>query len=154
MIRDQQGFTLAELLVVLTIVVLTAALALPGAMGRAQRGDLPTQAAQVAALLRLARTEAILRNGEQAVSIDLEARRIGVAGGDKAVSIDADVALAVLTARDEIVSKTALVRFLPDGSSTGGAVTLERKGMRRRVKINWLTGAITIDGGGAGGADK
>ncbi|MGA7117479.1 MAG: hypothetical protein WBY12_09835 [Hyphomicrobium sp.] len=36
------------------------------------------------------------------------------------------------------------MRFFPDGSSTGGRVTLVAGERKRLLDINWLTGAVII----------
>jgi general secretion pathway protein H len=47
-------------------------------------------------------------------------------------------------ASDQSGGAIARIRFFPDGSSTGGRITL-RSGQREwHVNVSWLTGAITI----------
>ncbi len=36
------------------------------------------------------------------------------------------------------------IRFYPDGSSTGGRVTLSLEGLQMRVDVEWLTGRVRI----------
>jgi general secretion pathway protein H len=45
---------------------------------------------------------------------------------------------------DQSSGDIARIRFFPDGSSTGGRITL-RSGRREwHVNVSWLTGAISI----------
>ncbi|MCK7491838.1 MAG: hypothetical protein MZW92_09370 [Comamonadaceae bacterium] len=39
---------------------------------------------------------------------------------------------------------TGNIRFFPDGSSTGGAITVSGPKLAYRVNVDWLTGAIAI----------
>jgi general secretion pathway protein H len=54
-------------------------------------------------------------------------------------------ALSVFTAKSEAVEdKVASIRFFPDGSSTGGAISIANGGTKFRVDVDWLTGSVTI----------
>ena len=71
---------------------------------------------------------------------------IGSPGIKRATHIDDSIKMSVFTARDEIVSgDLASIRFMPNGSSTGGAITLENARGSVQLRINWLTGAVTQD---------
>ena len=53
------------------------------------------------------------------------------------------------TAQSEIVDdKHGAIRFYPDGSSTGGRVTLASGERKFLVDVDWLTGRVTIKEGG------
>jgi general secretion pathway protein H len=55
------------------------------------------------------------------------------------------VRLGLFTAEAELSGEgLGSIRFYPDGSSTGGRVSLEAAGKRRLVDVNWLTGAVVI----------
>jgi general secretion pathway protein H len=52
----------------------------------------------------------------------------------------------VVTAQTELTGEGAAnIRFFPDGSSTGGRVTLERGQTVWKIDINWLTGQIELE---------
>jgi general secretion pathway protein H len=139
----QSGFTLVELMVVLAIIALAFAVVTPNL--RSRSSDVRDEAARVSALLRLARTEAIFANEERTASLDLTSHVLSLDGGDKAIQLSPDMRISVLTARDDAVSgDVAAIRFLPDGQSSGGAITLENARGSAQVKINWLTGAVHI----------
>jgi len=40
----------------------------------------------------------------------------------------------------------AAIRFYPDGSSTGGSIDLSVNGEGYRIKVDWLTGGVSLDG--------
>jgi general secretion pathway protein H len=137
------GFTLIEMQAVMMIIALIAALvltALPGT-GRAQVKAL---ALQTAALFRRERLGAVLTARIREVSIDGKHRALVGDGGDR-VAIPRDVIVDVL-ALDEVWSGgQAVVRFLPDGTSSGTEVRLSREGAAYAVRVNWYTGGVLVE---------
>ena len=68
-----------------------------------------------------------------------------MSGRSKLFRLPADVALGLYTTSTETLDEgTGRIRFFPDGSSTGGRVTLIGQGQTRVVDINWLTGEVRI----------
>ena len=143
-VRDPSGFTLIELMVVLAVLALALALAMP-TLGRLMPGlELQTEARDVASALREARAQAIGQNAEVAVVVNAERRAVLI--GDRRV--------VQLTSRAEILpaanradaggSAGPQIRFFPDGSSSGGQVTLLLDERKRHVLVDWLTGAISV----------
>jgi len=136
------GFTLIEMQAVMMIIALIAALvltALPGT-GRAQ---VKAVALQTAALFRRERLGAILTTRTREVSIDGTQRALVGDGGDQ-VAIPRDVIVDVL-ALDEVWSgRQAVVRFFPDGASSGTVVRFSREGATYEVRVNWYTGGVLV----------
>jgi general secretion pathway protein H len=142
----QRGFTLFELLVVILIIGLVLA-AVPGFLIRdSDRVDLEAATKSLAAGLREARSEAVLSNREQVFALDVETRRFRVAAGRPLRQLDSDLALRFTTARSGVLAPTAgTIRFFPDGSATGGAIRLVRDDLQAGVRVDWLTGEVSID---------
>ena len=78
--RGQQGFTLLEILVALVIGVLLVALVPPLLSGMSGATELRGAARQLAAGLRDDRNEAITRQREAVLTLDLAQHRFGVTG--------------------------------------------------------------------------
>jgi general secretion pathway protein H len=141
----QQGFTLLEILVVLVIGVLLVALVPPLLSGMSGATELRGAARQLAAGLRNARNEAVTRQREAILTLDLAQRRFAVSGDPREITLPDGLALKLYTARSELLdAATGNIRFFPDGSSTGGAITVSGPKLAYRVNVDWLTGAIAI----------
>ena len=141
----QHGFTLLEILIVLVIGVLLVALVPPLLSGMSGATELRGAARQLAAGLRNARNEAVTHQQEAVLTLDLERRRFGVTGDPREIALPESVALKLYTAQSELLdSATGGIRFFPDGSSTGGAITVSGPKLAYRVNVDWLTGAVAI----------
>lgn len=138
------GFTLFELLIVLTIIGAMVALAVP-IYSRAMPGmALKAEARTVATILREARGLAIAGNREIAVAIDLDRRTIDIAGG-RTETVDGDIGLSLYTAAEESIGAgIGRIRFYPDGTSTGGRVRLLGHERRIDVVIDWISGNVSV----------
>lgn len=138
------GFSLLELLVALTLVALLLAVAVP-ALIVPPGVELRAAADLVATGLRQARLTAIREQRPVALLMDVDARALQVEGGRRLRTLPRDVQLELVTAQGELFgSSRGGIRFYPDGSSTGGRVTLARQGLRTAVDVEWLTGRIRI----------
>ena len=142
------GFTLIEMVVVLAVLGLVLGLA--AGLGRAPGGAsrMRFAADEIAAALRLARSEAIIDGRKSELTFDLAARTWRLRSGAPH-ALPAGVTARLLTIRDEIVDDAvARIGFWPDGSSSGGRLTLEGQGQRISVGIDWLTGRVSLVQGG------
>lgn len=140
----QRGFTLLEMLAVIILIgIAAAAVSISVAHGLAS-ARINAAAGELAASLRATRTQAIVR-GEQRV-FELDTNGDTYRGADKrGVRLPKGLELSVTSAAsDQSGGQIARIRFFPDGSSTGGRITL-RSGQREwHVNVSWMTGAITI----------
>lgn len=147
-----QGFTLLELVVVLAIASLMIAVVPPLLSGLVGSAELRGTARQLAAGLRAARNEAVTRQHEAALVLDLEQRYFKVTGDARQVKLPDTVTIKLHTAESEMLDDgTGRIRFFPDGSSTGGHIALAGKRFGYTVNVDWLTGRIAIIEGYAPG---
>ncbi len=141
----QHGFPLLELLVVLVIAVLLVAVVPPLISGMSGATELRSAARQLAAGLRFARNEAVTRQREAVLTLDLSKHRFAVSGDPREIALPESLSLHLYTAQSELLDQaTGNIRFFPDGSSTGGAVTVSGPKLAYRINVDWLTGAIAI----------
>lgn len=140
-----QGFTLLELLVVMAILGLIVSM-VPLMMGRGLPGvELKSAARSVAAGLRQTRTEAIFSNQPIRFTIDLDDRRYTVSDADRWQELPGDFELTLETSRSEMLDETTgSIQFFPDGSASGGRISLSGKGREYHVMVDWLTGQVEI----------
>jgi general secretion pathway protein H len=142
---DEQGFALIEMLCVLAIIGLLAAIILPAIPRTTTRAKLESYAVQTAALLKADRNAALRRQIQVTTQIDAEARSIrsGVTG--RVIRLPDDVSLdAMLASRCADRSAGRSIDFFPSGMSCGGVIALARPGMGFEVRVNWLTGGVDI----------
>lgn len=143
-----RGFTLLELLLVLVIAAAGYALAVRFTAGGVSGAELKSAARSVAAGLRDARGRAIATQEPAALTIDLERRAFEVSGGGRSRALPERLELKLYTAQSEIVDeRRGSIRFYPDGSSTGGRVTIASGERALLVDVDWLTGRVSIRDG-------
>ncbi|RUL64465.1 type II secretion system protein GspH [Dyella dinghuensis] len=131
------------LAVILLIGIAAAAVAVSVTHGLAS-ARINAAAGELAASLRATRTQAIVHGQQRIFQIDTS--NATYSGTDKRdVRLPKGLDLSVTSAAsDQSSGDVARIRFFPDGSSTGGRITL-RSGRREwHVNVSWLTGAISI----------
>ena len=140
------GYTLLELLAVLAIMSLAAALVVPRVGASSEQLALRSAAIQLAAGLRATRTQAMSSSRETALIVDLGARRYWADGAVKARSLPRGIGVVSGHSPGHVItSERAAVRFQPDGSASGGWIGLRSKTQTADITVDWLTGATRID---------
>ncbi len=140
------GFTLVELLIAISLIAILAAILAPILIPSPAR-TLRTAASEVATTLRETRRQAQAAQARRRFIVDTEAARYGIEGTDDWRRLPDDVVVALTTAESLLSDRQrGGVDFFPDGSSTGGRVTLGMAEQSVRVDIEWLTGRIRVSG--------
>lgn len=99
---------------------------------------------ELAAALRSTRAQAIVRVHEQHFDVDTHGNTFTGAGG-KVVPLPRGMRVTATTAAaDAPDAHTARIRFFPDGSSTGGRITLYSGQREWHVDVSWLTGEVAV----------
>jgi len=143
--RRKGGFTLVELLVVLAIAAVVLAIVPPLVASAFPGVELKSAARQVAAGLRTARERALAARVEALFEMDIEEHWFQVSGEARRTAVPEKLGLQLITADTELSSETrGGIRFFPDGTSTGGRVTLSYADRGYDVGVDWLTGRIRI----------
>lgn len=142
---SHRGFTLIELLVVMVIMVLAYTMTAPMISAGVSGAELKAAARQIATGLRKARSEAVTRKDEVALTVDVERRQFELGGDKRIYRLPEKIDVSLFTAQSELMdAKTGAIRFYPDGSSTGGRVTLSRGERKYLVDVDWMTGRVKI----------
>lgn len=145
------GFTLLELVVVLFIAGMIAAVVLPSFSGTLESARLRAGAADVRATLSFARALSAGQARERDVMFDLASGEYAVAGNDKrrlpeGVQVRSVRVGDVVVERDRLAADAppARVRFFPDGSAWEAEVVLASAGGGTlRVVVEPLTGSVS-----------
>jgi len=144
--RKSGGFTLLELIIVLAIGAVIYALILEVPTRGASTADLKAAARSLASGLRQAQIIAMAKRHDASLTLDLDAREYLVSGDREPRKLPDGVDLKLYTAESEVTSpRTGGIRFYPDGSSTGGRITVSAGKREYLVDVDWLTGRVWIE---------
>jgi len=139
------GVSLLELMIVLMIMAIVAALVVPMFGGGVSNTQLRSAARQLASGLRLARSEAVAQRRETFLVVDVAGRRFKVDRDPKEHALPHDVDLKLYTAQKDLVDeKVGSIRFYPDGGSNGGRITVGSGERKYEIDVDWLTGRVAI----------
>jgi general secretion pathway protein H len=143
--EGEEGFTLLEVVCVLTIVAILAAIVVPVLPRGTSRARLESYAIAMAALLKSDRNAAVRRQTQIATQVDAASRLVRSGATGRVVRAPEDVTFdALLSARCNQHSAASNIRFFSSGMSCGGTIALSRLGVSYEVRVNWLTGGVEI----------
>ena len=141
--RRQQGLALIELLVVLTILAMVATFAAPSLSRQVGALGFDRAVSELKDTLKRARMEAMRRQRETWVEIDVA--NAGYRAGGESTNLPDGLSASLLTARRELVSDgVGRIRFFPDGASTGGAIILRDGGRAKEIRVDWFDGGVAV----------
>jgi len=140
-----RGYTLMEVLVALAIIGMVLA-AVPFMVGGSRPGvEVRAAAIELASALRRTRGASITGFHSETFVLDTD-RGVYQAGSAQAeAALPEGLKLSLYTARSELEGEnTGRIRFFPDGSATGGRITLASGANSYFVAVDWLTGAVEV----------
>lgn len=130
------------LVVILMIGIAAAAISISVTQGLAS-ARVRAASSELAGALRAVRAQAIVRAEEQ--SFDIDIRGNTYSGPKQQVSLPKGLQVSVTSAKeDQPNDHTGRIRFFPDGSSTGGRITLRSDKREWHVNVSWLTGQVRV----------
>ena len=143
--NQRAGFTLIEIVCVLAIIGLLAALVLPAIPHATSRARLAAYAVDVAALLKGDRNAAMRQRMPIATALDVEQRTIRSGATVSVVELPGDVSFdALLAERCEGRPVGSTIDFFPSGGSCGGVISIAKQGIGFQIRVNWLTGGVEV----------
>ncbi|MFO1187426.1 MAG: prepilin-type N-terminal cleavage/methylation domain-containing protein [Alphaproteobacteria bacterium] len=135
------GFSLMELIVVLAVLALAAAVIAPRVPFAARAFALKAEARAIQSALEEAGARAVSTRRAETVAIDLRDLKLKGSGLER--PLNREVAITATFAQAaQSDGRVATFIFFPDGTATGGRVTLRRGTRAIAVEANWLTGAV------------
>jgi general secretion pathway protein H len=141
----EEGFTLLEIVCVMAMISILAALILPAIPRGTSRTRLEAFALQTAALLKTDRLAAMQRRMRVATELDPISHSIRSGATGSAIVFPRDVGFdALLASRCNQRAAGRTIDFFPSGMSCGGTIALLRPGGGFQVRVNWLTGGVEI----------
>jgi general secretion pathway protein H len=141
----EAGFSLLEMVCVLAMVGLLAAISLPRLPMATSRTQLEAYAVEVAALLKADRNAALGRRGPVDAVVDAPGRIVRSGSSGRVVRVPDDVVFdALLPQRCSGRPALSAISFFATGMSCGGTIRLTRLGTGFEVRVNWLTGGVEI----------
>ena len=129
---QERGYTLIELLVVLGILGLVTTVAMPVASQMGRAATLRSDCYRLMSALRHIQEEAVER--QETITVE------PATGGLKTTKGDT-IALSESTS---ISFEDSLI-FYPDGTTTGGHLTISNSSRNLRITVAWLTGDLAVD---------
>jgi general secretion pathway protein H len=141
---QQGGFTLIEVLAVMAVLGLALGVVASRGPARPARLDLRATADLLAGDLRDARGRAIAANRPVRVMVDAGSHR-WIAANGRTHDIPPQMAVSLAGLAGPVSGPQLVILFVPDGSSSGGAVTFILGPRQARVAASWLSGRVRVD---------
>lgn len=143
--RRFRGFTLIELIAVIVLLAIAMSVVTFSFSKSLDSARIRAASRDLVAALRYTRGQAIVKNEQKVLALDL-AKNAYQAPGKPSVSLPEGMVLQLTTAEQEQTGATSGgIRFFPDGSSTGGHVSILLGQREWRINVAWLTGDIALD---------
>jgi general secretion pathway protein H len=142
---NQDGFTLIEMVCVMAIIGLLAAVLMPNIPRQTSRPRLEAYAIQAASVLKTDRNAAISHQTEVTTQVDAGSRSLRSGATGAIVRVPEDVRFDTLLPENcNYRPVYASISFFASGMSCGGVIKLSRLDTSYEIRINWLTGRIEI----------
>ena len=131
------------LAVILLIGIAAAAVSISVTQGLAS-ARVRAASSELAGALRATRAQAIVHGKTQNFDVDTRANSYrNVKQQD--VRLPKGLRVSITSAKeDQPNDHTGRIRFFPDGSSTGGRITLQSGKRQWHVNVSWLTGQVHV----------
>ena len=138
------GFTLLEMLVVIVLIGVAAVAVSVSVTSGLASARMRAASSELAGALRATRAQAIVHAQEQVFDVDTRSNSYNDARRHD-VALPKGLQVSITSAREDRPNDhTGRIRFFPDGSSTGGRITLKAGQREWHVNVSWLTGDVRV----------
>ena len=142
------GFTLLEILLVLAISSVLLVFVAPDLYRSVKGMTLPRATQELATALRHSQSQAVNASVSTSLSLNVKQRSYQLSDSHKIYRLPEELDLTLLTGSGFVrSSSTGAIVFYPDGSSSGGRISLQHGEREQQININWLTGEVDINNG-------
>ena len=149
MSRVRAGFTLLETVIVMMIIGLASALAIPMIEGGFDSREVRRAARQVASTMHYCRGEAVSLGAPQELVIDTYRNTIHTTGWDRWAVLTDRALITDVHGGNALGDGMVQVLFFPNGSTSGAEVLLasrrDRFANRLRVALDPLLGSVRVE---------
>ena len=137
-----RGFTLLEIVIAMAVAGLVLAVSVPAAARFYESMQYRAAVRDVVTILSSARHGAVQQGRAVDVEIKPRAKEVSLAGA--VTRLPAALGLTVSSAAELNSEETAVIRFYPEGGSSGGEVSIDMPGRSGvRISVDWLIGGIS-----------
>ena len=140
-----RGFSLIELLIALALLVAAVSLVPVYLSKGVSTAELKSSVRQIVSGLKFVRSEAVSRSKEQVFLLDVQKREFTTHPKRKARELPKGLDLRLKTAESQQISDDqGGIRFFPDGSSTGGEISVSSDAREFSISVNWISGKVAV----------
>lgn len=144
--RSAAGMTLLEMLLVIALVAISAALAVMAMGGGREGQQLRSAVRELSAQLRYTRTQAIVHGQPQQFRIDPGNGRWEAANGRHGQLPERLRVRFTGAAQLQPAAGIGVIAFYPDGGASGGRIELLGARAGWQLDVAWITGQVTGQG--------
>lgn len=142
--KSARGFSLVEITIAVAILAALTGLAATSLVPATDRMRLRAEVREIVGLMGDARTRAITTRQTAVFELDAGNRRIVY--GEPAMVRQLPALMALWVNGDEGSRDRQRIVFYPEGSASGGVFAVGDKNRSIVVRVDWLTGRISVDG--------
>lgn len=140
----RRGVVLLDVVAALAVIALVTFVLMPRQRTGAGTAELTAEAVRISAEMRKGRAKALVSGNAVDVFVDAGRRSVRVDGGTS-ISIRNGVDVEWVTSNQcPLRQGKRALRFLPDGRSCGGVMTLSVRGKAIELRVDWLTGRVEM----------
>ncbi|MBL4617448.1 MAG: prepilin-type N-terminal cleavage/methylation domain-containing protein [Robiginitomaculum sp.] len=142
--KKQSGYTLMELVVVMVIIALATAVIAPRLITNSPARSVKNSSVQLTALYKKGRIKALQTGVSQVVLLNTTTKTAWLSDVEK-IKLPANIDINTITAEPESGNNLAGIRFFPDGTSTGGEITIASANTAYVISVIWANSEVRLE---------